>query len=68
MSIYWNKVFLDKFFSITTKNMVKYKVNSEIGRIYLYLEKEENQKISGKLIFYPKELEVSYILSDNKIS
>lgn len=63
MSIYWNKVVLDKMFSKSTKNIVKYKINTELGRVYLYFEKGDNERVSGKFIFYPKEKETTHDLS-----
>lgn len=56
MSLYWNNVLLKRFSNIS-KNRFKYKINTNLGRIYFYLEKEkdsEEVKFSGKIVFFPK--------------
>lgn len=54
MSGYWNKILIKELFSKSKKNYVKYKINTDIGRFYFYFEKEEDSKVSGKLVFFPK--------------
>ena len=53
MSIYWNKIVLDKLFSKERKRKIKYKLSTDIGRFYFYFEKEDNSNMSGKLVFFP---------------
>jgi hypothetical protein len=52
---YWNRILIEKLFSESKKNYVKYKLNTDIGRFYFYFKKEKGSenKITGKLIFYP---------------
>jgi len=53
MSRYWNKIVLDKLFSESKRDHVHYKINTEIGRFYFYFKKEEDSRVTGKLIFFP---------------
>ncbi len=52
---YWNRILIEKLFSQSKKNYVKYKLNTDIGRFYFYFKKEKGSesKVTGKLIFYP---------------
>ena len=53
MSRYWNKILIDKMISSSNKPNIRYKLNTDIGRFYFYFKKEENSKVSGRLIFFP---------------
>ena len=57
MSTYWNKIVLNKLFKKRSKNQVKYKISTKIGRFYFYFNKEDdNEKgitVSGKIVFFP---------------
>lgn len=57
MSSYWNKISLNRILDSTSKKKsIKYKINTEIGNFYFFFRKEPNDesKITGKLIFFPK--------------
>ena len=53
MSRYWNKILIDRLFADNKKTIVKYKLNTDIGRFYFYFRREADSTVSGKLIFFP---------------
>ena len=58
MSLYWNDKLL-RAISKNTKKRTKYKINTDIGRFYFYFEenkKSEQPSISGRLVFFPKNI------------
>ena len=56
MSIYWNNILI-KHLQKSINVINKYRVTTDIGRIYFYFQKEwkdENSEMSVKIIFFPK--------------
>lgn len=56
MSIYWNNLLLKKISK--HKNRIKYKINTNLGRFYFFLEKENEcneATFFGKIVFFPKK-------------
>ncbi|GAH38659.1 unnamed protein product, partial [marine sediment metagenome] len=43
MSIYWNNKLLKKL-SENTKRKVKYKLNTDVGRFYFYLDRNKDRE------------------------
>jgi len=57
MSIYWNNILLKRI-SNFSKKRIKYKINTNLGRVYFYLEKNEDSKeptFSGRIVFFPNK-------------
>jgi hypothetical protein len=59
MSLYWNGKLL-RDISKNAKKRTKYRINTDIGRFYFYLEENKNSdqpSISGRLVFFPKKIQ-----------
>jgi len=48
-------------FSNLNKKKIKFKLSTNIGRFYFYFEKvnNENSSVNGKIIFFPKDVEIT---------
>jgi len=57
MSIYWNNILI-KHLQKSTNITNKYRITTDIGRIYIYFQKEckdEGSEIFVKIIFFPNK-------------
>ena len=56
MSVYWNNVLLKRLNNLNKKRF-KYRISTDIGRFYFYIQENDDKKegeLSGKIIFFPK--------------
>jgi hypothetical protein len=55
MSRYWNKVILEKWIPNSSKEVLKYKFSTDYGRGYVFFERNADESIAGKVVFFPRK-------------